>query len=183
MGPNSTVPSPVPETATQHMVAMRDGVRLATDVYLPPAGGPVVPGSAVPAVLVRLPYDKNSRYVFMEQVASTDIYAKLCDRAPDGSVHQIARGQGVLTQPGAASLARIELGHTGYRLRPGHRLHLQIASSDYPEFPPNSGTTENRWTAASRAGSRQVLHTDAAQPSHLVLTVANPDQPACLADG
>ncbi len=102
---------------------------------------------------------------------STDIYAKLCDRAPDGSIHQIVRGQGVLTEPGPGSLARIELGHTGYRLRPGHRLYLQVASSDYPEFPPNSGTTENRWTAATRAGSRQVLHTDAALTSHLVLTV------------
>lgn len=105
---------------------------------------------------------------------TADIYAKLCDRAPDGSIHQIVRGQGVLTQPGSGSLARIELGHTGYRLRPGHRLHLQIASSDYPEFPPNSGTTENRWTAARRAGSRQVLHTDPARASHLVLTVVSP---------
>lgn len=111
------------------------------------------------------------------QVASsaptTDIYAKLCDRGPDGSIHQIVRGQGVLTQPGAEGLARIEMGHTGYRLRPGHRFHLQLASSDYPEFPPNSGTTDNRWTAATRAGSRQVLHTDAARPSHLVLTVVS----------
>ncbi|MDX6631637.1 MAG: uncharacterized protein QOH00_3883, partial [Gaiellales bacterium] len=32
---------------------MRDGVRLATDVYLPSGSGPF------PAVLVRLPYDKN----------------------------------------------------------------------------------------------------------------------------
>lgn len=62
-GPDATAPSPVPDTATQYMVAMRDGVRLATDVYLPAAGSPV------PAVLVRLPYDKNSRYVFMAQVA------------------------------------------------------------------------------------------------------------------
>jgi hypothetical protein len=53
----------VPETATQHMVAMRDGVRLATDVYLPETAG------RLPAILVRLPYDKNSRYVFFEHVA------------------------------------------------------------------------------------------------------------------
>ena len=36
---------------TSHMVAMRDGVRLATDVYLPP--GVAEP---VPAILVRTPY-------------------------------------------------------------------------------------------------------------------------------
>ena len=41
------------------MVPMRDGVSLATDVYLPDGGGPW------PAVLVRLPYDKNGRYCWM----------------------------------------------------------------------------------------------------------------------
>ncbi len=125
--------------------------------------------------LLEQPLDLAGPVDLFVRVASsaptTDIYAKLCDRAPDGSAHQIVRGQGVLTEPGPGRLARIELGHTGYRLRPGHRLQLQIASSDYPEFPPNSGTTENRWTASARASSRQVLHTDAVQPSHLVLTV------------
>ena len=45
--------------ARQHMVPMRDGVELATDVYLPDGPGPW------PAVLVRLPYDKNGRYCWM----------------------------------------------------------------------------------------------------------------------
>ena len=43
---------------------MRDGVRLATDVYLPEAAGPF------PAVLVRLPYDKNGRYCWMPFIAT-----------------------------------------------------------------------------------------------------------------
>ena len=46
------------------MVPMRDGVRLATDVYLPDGAGPF------PAVLVRLPYDKNGRYCWMPFLAS-----------------------------------------------------------------------------------------------------------------
>jgi predicted acyl esterase len=49
-------PAPLSGAAEQYMVPMRDGVELATDVYLPAAGGPH------PAVLIRLPYDKNSRY-------------------------------------------------------------------------------------------------------------------------
>ncbi|MFG2965880.1 CocE/NonD family hydrolase [Streptomyces sp. NPDC048288] len=102
---------------------------------------------------------------------TTDIYAKLCDRAPDGTLRQIVRGQGILRTPGEDEPARIEMGHTGYRLRPGHSLHLLISSSDYPEFPPNPGTDENRWTARERVGSRQVLHTDGPRPSHLTVTV------------
>ena len=58
-----TVAEPVGESATQHAVQMRDGTILATDVYLPPG---VV---RAPTVLVRLPYDKNSRYVFFEKIA------------------------------------------------------------------------------------------------------------------
>src|SRR5690554_3293846 len=40
------------------MVPMRDGVKLATDVYLPATGGRAVEGP-FPTVLVRTPYDKT----------------------------------------------------------------------------------------------------------------------------
>jgi uncharacterized protein len=58
-----TGPAPVDPLATQHMVPMRDGVELAIDVYLPEGDGPF------PAVLVRLPYDKNGRYCWMPFIA------------------------------------------------------------------------------------------------------------------
>ncbi|HXY72290.1 MAG TPA: CocE/NonD family hydrolase, partial [Actinomycetota bacterium] len=56
-------PAPVDPRADEVMVSMRDGVHLATDVYLPDRGGPA------PAVLVRLPYDKCGRYTFMPYLA------------------------------------------------------------------------------------------------------------------
>jgi predicted acyl esterase len=56
-------PAPLDPGAEQTMVPMRDGTRLATDVYLPPRP------SGLPAVLVRLPYDKCARYTFMPQIA------------------------------------------------------------------------------------------------------------------
>ena len=59
------------------MVQMRDGVRLATDVYLPARNGAPVEGR-FPAILERTPYDKDQaeplgrmfvhhRYVFVAQ--------------------------------------------------------------------------------------------------------------------
>ncbi|MFN3003739.1 CocE/NonD family hydrolase [Mycolicibacterium wolinskyi] len=45
-------PGPLRGNAQHHMVRMRDGVKLATDVYLPDVDGPV------PVILTRLPYDK-----------------------------------------------------------------------------------------------------------------------------
>jgi putative CocE/NonD family hydrolase len=56
-------PAPLDPNAEQVHVRMRDGVRLATDVYL---GDDSTPRSAV---LVRLPYDKCGRYTFMPQLA------------------------------------------------------------------------------------------------------------------
>ena len=50
----SVDPTPVPGERTEVMVPMRDGVRLATDVYLPQGEGPW------PVVLRRTPYDKGT---------------------------------------------------------------------------------------------------------------------------
>ena len=63
------IPSTTPDRAApagapaEHMVAMGDGTRLASDVYLPAKGGPF------PAILTRLPYGKREPYCFMPTVA------------------------------------------------------------------------------------------------------------------
>ncbi|KHD76774.1 hypothetical protein MB27_15330 [Actinoplanes utahensis] len=59
-----TGPGPLSPDATQYMVRMRDGVRLATDVYLPATPEPG------PTILTRLPYDKCGEYTFMPQIAA-----------------------------------------------------------------------------------------------------------------
>jgi predicted acyl esterase len=48
-----TVAEPVSEDHTEHFVPMRDGVRLATDGYLPPGLGGQGPGATVLARLGR----------------------------------------------------------------------------------------------------------------------------------
>ena len=55
--------SPQDPRAEQVMVPMRDGVLLATDIYLPDTP------AATPVILVRLPYDKCGRYTFMPSIA------------------------------------------------------------------------------------------------------------------
>lgn len=51
------------------MVPMRDGVKLATDVYLPAQGGQALAGQ-VPVILTRLPYDKTNAKSFGEYFAA-----------------------------------------------------------------------------------------------------------------
>ncbi|GII05900.1 CocE/NonD family hydrolase [Planobispora takensis] len=62
-----TGPAAVPHDAEQVMIPMRDGVRLAADVYRAGAADPAGtrPGAVV---LVRLPYDKNGTYCFMPRI-------------------------------------------------------------------------------------------------------------------
>lgn len=109
------------------------------------------------------------------RVASTaptaDIFARLLDVAPDGSAHLIVRGQAEFTSPDEESLRRVELGHTGYRMRAGHTLRLQLTTSDFPEYTLNPGTGANRWTATDFRSATHTLTTDAAIPARLDLTI------------
>lgn len=57
-------PAPVSELATEARVRTRDGVHLATDVYLP--DGDTSPGDTI---LIRLPYDKSGEYTFIPVIA------------------------------------------------------------------------------------------------------------------
>lgn len=89
--------------AEQVFVRMADGVRLATDVYLPE--GSTRPR---PTVLIRLPYDKSAPFAFMEpisRVLTADGYAVVVqdvrgkarsEGATEAFVHEVADGHATL---------------------------------------------------------------------------------------
>lgn len=78
---------------------------------------------------------------------TADVFVKLYDVDAGGVAKLVARGQGTVLEPGADRTVEIGMGHVGYRLRPGHRFCLAVLPSDFPEFVPHPGTSENRWTA------------------------------------
>ena len=102
---------------------------------------------------------------------STYLFAKLLDESPDGTARMIVRGQSDLADVSGTSQVRIEMGHTGYRLRPGHRFRLNIASSDFPEYMPHPGTDENPWLATQTKPSTQRLMSRSDAAASLRLTV------------
>ncbi|MFI9766457.1 CocE/NonD family hydrolase [Streptomyces sp. NPDC052415] len=105
----------------------------------------------------------------VESTAPTyDIFVRLLDLAPDGTARLIVRGCAQADRPREVS---IDLGHTGYRLRPGHRLALMIAGSDFPNHLPNSGSHESPWRTTAPKASQQTLRTGSVHPSRLCLTV------------
>ncbi len=103
---------------------------------------------------------------------TTDVFARLLDVDPGGEARLIVRGQAHLLAPSESTLVRIELGHTGYRVRVGHRLRLHLTSSDFPEYVPHPGSDANPWFAAELRPSLQALSTDPTAPAYLALTVS-----------
>ncbi|NGN65631.1 CocE/NonD family hydrolase [Streptomyces sp. A7024] len=125
-----------------------------------------------PAAVSGKPLDLAGPVQVLLHVESTaptfDIFVRLLDLAPDGSMRLIVRGSRQADAPGPVE---IDLGHTGYRLRPGHRLALLIAGSDFPNHLPNSGSYEDPWRTTAPKASLQTLRAWAAHPSRLRLTV------------
>jgi putative CocE/NonD family hydrolase len=77
---------------------------------------------------------------------SSHLFAKLQDVFPDGTTRPISWGRMVLHRR-QGSRVRLELDDNAYRVQAGHRLQVQIASSDYPYFLVHPGTDDNPWLA------------------------------------
>lgn len=113
----------------------------------------------------------------------TDFVARLVDVYPDGLAINITEGvvraryrdgdwrHPRLLEPDKCAEYTIDLQATSNVFRAGHRLRLEISSSNFPLWDRNLNTGEhpNRSTAMQVAHQR-ILH-DAAHPSHLILPV------------
>jgi hypothetical protein len=110
-----------------------------------------------------------------QSAPTTDIFVKLLDVDPAGRARVIVRGEAQLTRDDGQRAFAVNLGHTGYRLRPGHRLALLIASSDFPSHLPNSGSDENPWLTKQPLKTQQDLLSGPDSTARLVLSVVDPD--------
>jgi len=112
----------------------------------------------------------------------TDFVAKLVDVGPDGFAQNLTEGilraryrnsqkTPELLKPGEIYKFNIDLWATSNVFRRGHRLRLEIASSNFPRFDRNTNTGED--TAHSRkliSAQNAIVH-DAAHPSVLFLPI------------
>jgi putative CocE/NonD family hydrolase len=114
----------------------------------------------------------------------TDFTAKLVDVCPDGRAENRcegivrARWQGDGESPiwFEADIPRrfeIDLWATSCRFRAGHRIRLEVSSSNFPRFDRNSNTREQPETADPEqfSAARQTVFHDAKHPSQLVIRV------------
>ena len=114
----------------------------------------------------------------------TDFTAKLVDVHPDGRAWLICDGiralrhrdgleRAVPATPGEPYELTVELGPTANRFLAGHRVRLEVSSSNFPRFArnPNNGVLPTEARETDLTPARQAVFHDAARPSRLVLPV------------
>ncbi|MEM9682607.1 MAG: CocE/NonD family hydrolase [Pseudomonadota bacterium] len=112
----------------------------------------------------------------------TDFIAKLIDVHPDGFVQELCYGlvrarhrngtdRTDLIEPGEVYEYTIKLNPTGNCFLPGHRIRLDIQSSDFPNFDRNHNTGGDDYRESTLATARQTVFHDGARPSHVLLPV------------
>lgn len=112
----------------------------------------------------------------------TDFFARLVDDQPGGHALEVAYGmvrarhrnsldREEFITPGEVVQYRIALGPTACRFRRGHRIRLEITSSDFPNFDRNHNTGRNDLDDAELACATQTVFHSPEYPSRLVLPV------------
>ncbi|MDE2006634.1 MAG: CocE/NonD family hydrolase [Rhodospirillales bacterium] len=76
-----------------------------------------------------------------------------------------------LRRPGEIARIRITLFPTANRFLPGHRIRLDISSSNFPKFDVNPNTGEKEGTSRRRRIAVNTVFADAARPSRVILPV------------
>jgi len=112
----------------------------------------------------------------------TDFTAKLVDVRPDGYAMNVAQGiqraryrdgarDPELMDPGEVYRIEIDLWSTSICFMPGHRLRVEISSSNFPQFDRNLNTGEEYGKTTAMVAADQTIYHDADRQSHIVLPV------------
>jgi putative CocE/NonD family hydrolase len=110
----------------------------------------------------------------------TDWVARLIDVAPDGLARDVCMGlvraryrNGIeksrLIKPGEVVKYTIRLSPTSNGFLPGHRIRLDVTSSDFPNYDRNHNTAADQNADAALAVAWQTVHHGKAYSSKLIL--------------
>lgn len=117
----------------------------------------------------------------------TDFTAKLVDVYPhgyslilaDGQIRMRYRGEfgkSVLMKPGRIYRVEIDLGSTANLFAAGHRIRVDISSSNYPKIEPNPNTGERVTSWTRRVKARNTVYHGGRRASFLELPAFSPEQ-------
>ncbi|MBM4185922.1 MAG: CocE/NonD family hydrolase [Gemmatimonadetes bacterium] len=112
----------------------------------------------------------------------TDFTVKLVDVHPDGRAFNVQEGiqrmrfregyqKKVWIEPGQVYKVEIDLEATSMYFKAGHRIRVQVSSSNFPRWDRNLGTGGNNYDETTWVLQHNTVHHSARYPSHLLLPV------------
>ena len=115
-------------------------------------------------------------------VRDTDFTVKLVDVAPDGTAYNLdetiqrARyregyGREVFMEAGEVYEINLSPLSTSNWFAPGHRIRIEVSSSNFPRFMRNMNTGGNTWDETVGVVAHNVIHHSREHPSRIVLPV------------
>jgi len=115
----------------------------------------------------------------------TDFMAKLVDVHPNGYVQILTEGniraryrtsfmEQRLITPGQVYEYTLDLWSTSQVFKRGHRIRLEVTSSNFPKYDRNPNTGRKFGEDTELAVARQTIHHSKAYPSHVVLPIVEP---------
>jgi uncharacterized protein len=162
LGPNPTGPCDQREIEARDDVLVYTGETLNKDLEIT---GPIV-----------------MKLYAATSAADTDFTAKLVDVWPNGYAQNIQDGivraryrdRGSNPSPiksGEVYEYTIDLWATSHVLKPGHRLRIEISSSNFPHYDRNLNTGGTLFKETNPVRATQTIFHDAPHPSHIILPV------------
>jgi len=108
----------------------------------------------------------------------TDFTAKLVDVHPDGRAELVTDGiVRARLRPGETTELRLRVGSTAWRFAAGHRIRLDVSSSNFPRFDrnPNTGGAIAEAREEDLEVAVNAVHHEPRYPSRLVLPTVDHD--------
>ena len=131
---------------------------------------------------VRVVGRPEARLFAASSARDTDFIVKLIDVHPEGFAHQVCYGivraryrealdRPMLLKPGQVYEYRIQMLPTAVLFEKGHRIRVDVTSSDFPNFDRNHNTGGDDYGEATFQVAHQTVFHDAKRPSCVVLPV------------
>lgn len=112
----------------------------------------------------------------------TDFTVKLIDVYPDGTAYNVQEGilraryregldKQILMEPGQVYRVHVNVHATSNYFGPGHRIRVEVSSSNFPRFDRNLNTGGANSRETTMVVARNTIHHSARYPSHILLPV------------
>jgi putative CocE/NonD family hydrolase len=112
----------------------------------------------------------------------TDFTTKLVDVASDGTAYNVQEGilraryregfdKKVWMRPGEVYEVRVDLSATSNYFAPGHRIRIQVSSSNFPRFDRNLNTGGNNYDETEWAVAKNAVYHSGMHASYIMLPV------------